>query len=307
VRHGDRHAWNFDGIGTRWSVETAEPLAQAVRRFVLERVERFDVLWSRFRPDSLVSRIAVADGGVFVFPDDAVGLLDLYDGLVAATDGAVDPLVGRQLELLGYDAAYSLAPAPWHVREQWMRDRPTWLVDVQRDGATVVIRRPLLIDVGAAGKGALVDAVSQALGEAGVEDHLVDAGGDLRHRGQPAVRIGLSHPLDPGLAVGVVPLENGSLCASATNRRCWGDGLHHLLDARTNLPVRDVLATWVVAADTATADGLATALFTTGAHRLREHFRFDHVRLLTDGRVERSAGFPGELFTHPVHGTVDDG
>ena len=39
-------------------------------------------------------------------------MFDLYDRLVAATDGAVDPLVGRQLELLGYDPTYSLTPAP---------------------------------------------------------------------------------------------------------------------------------------------------------------------------------------------------
>ena len=39
-------------------------------------------------------------------------MFDLYDRLVAATNGAVDPLVGRQLELLGYDPAYSLTPAP---------------------------------------------------------------------------------------------------------------------------------------------------------------------------------------------------
>jgi FAD:protein FMN transferase len=103
----------FDAIGTRWCVDTDEPLSGEVRDRILDRIRRFDRTYSRFRPDSLVSRIAAAPaGGRFEFPEDSVALFDLYDRLVAATDGALDPLVGRQLELLGYDPTYSLTPAP---------------------------------------------------------------------------------------------------------------------------------------------------------------------------------------------------
>jgi thiamine biosynthesis lipoprotein len=102
----------FDAIGTRWEIETREPLPAEVRDAVLERARRFDATYSRFRPDSLVTRVAAApEGDRFEFPDDSIGLFDLYDRLVAATDGGIDPLVGRDLELLGYDATYSLKPA----------------------------------------------------------------------------------------------------------------------------------------------------------------------------------------------------
>jgi thiamine biosynthesis lipoprotein len=84
----------------------------------------------------------------------------------------------------------------------------------------------------------------------------VDGSGDLRHSGDSSIQVGLEHPLDSGLVIGVVKLKNRALCASATNRRSWGDGLHHVLDARTGLPVREVIATWVIADDAATADGL---------------------------------------------------
>jgi thiamine biosynthesis lipoprotein len=268
---------------------------------VLERVERFDAVWSRFRPDSVVAEIAAAEnGGVFAFPAEAVTLFELFDRLSAATAGAVDPLVGRQLELLGYDSTYSLVPAPEDIRQRAVQQRPDWAADVVREGATLVTRRPLVVDVGAAGKGLLVDLIAVLLEESGVAEFVIDASGDLRHRGASAVRIGLEHPLDPRSVIGVVELQNGSLCASATNRRAWGDGLHHVLDARTGEPVSGVLATWVLAADAATADGLATALFTTDPRRLRQSFRFSHVRLFADGRAERSARFPGELFTRPA-------
>ena len=103
--------FTFDAIGTRWCIDTDEPLGGEVRDRILDRIRRFDRTYSRFRPDSLVAQVAAAPaGGRFEFPKDSIALFDLYDRLVAATDGAVDPLVGRQLELLGYNPTYSLTP-----------------------------------------------------------------------------------------------------------------------------------------------------------------------------------------------------
>jgi thiamine biosynthesis lipoprotein len=65
--------FTFDAIGTAWEIETPTPLEIPVRRRILERIERFEAAYSRFRPDSLVSRIASSrDGGCFTFPADAV-------------------------------------------------------------------------------------------------------------------------------------------------------------------------------------------------------------------------------------------
>jgi FAD:protein FMN transferase len=286
----------FDAIGTHWEIETDEPITATLRRSILDRIERFDATYSRFRPDSLVAQIAAApDGGRFEFPPEAGVLFALYDQLGAATDGAVDPLVGRQLELLGYDTRYSLIPAAAAVRSAEHERRPTWAADVHREGTTLVTRRPVSIDVGAAGKGLLVDLVAQMLIEGGIPRFVVDAGGDLRHYGDRPIRVGLEHPLDPTSVVGIVDLRNGALCASAVNRRAWGDGLHHVLDARTGAPTDGVLATWVLAEEAVLADGVATALFFTDRVRLHGMGRFEWVRMFAD-RIESCAGFRGELF-----------
>ena len=291
--------FTFEAIGTRWEVETCEPLRRPLRQRVLERFERFDAAYSRFRPDSLVSRVAAApDGGRFDFPDDSIALFDLYDRLHAATEGALDPLVGRDLELLGYDRTYSLTPASDRERaEAHAQGRATWSKDVIRDGASLMTRRPLVIDLGAAGKGYLVDIISGILREEGLARFVVDGSGDLRHSGGSSLRVGLEHPFDPRLVIGVANLQDRALCASAVTRRAWGDGLHHMLDARTGVPVRDVVATWVVADEAAPADGLATALFFAGADHLAEDFRFSYVRMSADGRAEISQDFDGELFS----------
>ncbi|WP_197040990.1 FAD:protein FMN transferase [Chondromyces apiculatus] len=188
----------FDALGTRWEIETDEPIDQALQARILARVDRFDATYSRFRPDSLVSRIAMASqGGRFEFPTDSVALFELYDRLHAITRVAMDPLVGRDLELLGYDRTYSLTPAP---ESAWVEARSRgrcWSVDVVREGAWVSTQRPLVIDVGAAGKGYLVDLVADILREDGFLSFVVDGSGDLRHAGAENLRVGLEHPLDP--------------------------------------------------------------------------------------------------------------
>ena len=95
--------------------------------------------------------------------------------------------------------------------------------------------------------------------------------------------------------VGVVELCGHALCASAVHRRAWGDGLHHILDARTGAPTRSVLATWVIADNAMLADGIATALFHADPSRLNEAYRFEFVRVSAHG-VETSPGFDGERF-----------
>jgi thiamine biosynthesis lipoprotein len=289
--------FRFGALGTQWEIATGEPLDDGLRQVILKRIDDFERTYSRFRDDSLVAHIAAAHGGGrFLFPEDSTVLFDLYDRLYEATGGAVDPLVGRRLELLGYDRTYSLTPAPAPVREAEALGRPKWSSDVIRDGTTVITHAPLVIDVGAAGKGHVVDFVSQMLRTAGVTDYVIDGSGDLRHSGQRPVRVGLEHPFDPTLVIGVGNLRDAALCASAVNRRAWGDGLHHVLNARTGDGIQHVVATWVVAADAATADGLATALFVTAPEKLAETFSFAYVRMFADGRAEVSDNFDGDVF-----------
>lgn len=286
--------FKFDAIGTSWEIDTPVPLEAVIKGHILDLVERFDSVYSRFREDSIVSRMAeAADGGTFRFPPDAVAMFDLCDRLHAATDGAVDPLVGRDLERLGYDRHYSLIPQPVDAGSS----RPMWPQDIVRDGRTLSTHKPLLIDVGAVGKGFLVDLLAKVLEADGHEDFVVDGSGDMRHRGDTALDVGLEHPLDPDMVIGLANLKNSSICASASNRRSWGDGIHHILDGRTGRPTTDVIATWAIAADTATADGLATALFFCSPSRLMATFDFSFVRMFADGRVEVSDNFDGDVFT----------
>jgi thiamine biosynthesis lipoprotein len=280
-------AWTFEAIGTHWRIDTRDALPPPIADAVTERVARFDRDWSRFRADSRIA--ALATPGRHRLADDAGPLLEFYRELYAATAGRVTPLVGRTLEALGYDATYRLRPTGD------IPSVPAWEDAVAWDGVFLDVVRPIVLDVGAAGKGYLVDLVSELLAEAGIAEHIVDASGDLRTRGVP-MRIALEHPLDPRKAVGVAELPDGAFCASATSRRSWGDGLHHVLDPATGLPTRGVLATWVLAPTALVADGIATALFFDADPEFVARAVTAFARMFDDGSVDVSSDFPGEMF-----------
>ncbi len=285
-------SWRFDAIGTTWEVVTERPLPASAHRQVSAVIDAFDREWSRFRADSMVSALA-RGGGAVPAPPDAPAMLDALAALSDATGGAVNPLVGASLEALGYDPEYSLrdrsplaAPADW-------RDRLGW------QNGVLTLTEPATIDVGALGKGRLVDLVMEVLARSDDGDVTVDAGGDLAVRGRPQ-RIGLEHPFDPRRAIGVWEVTDAALCASAVNRRSWtsatGAALHHVLDARTGRPVRRIAATWAVARDAMTADAVATALFFDGGPRLAHEWGVPWVRMTTDGQAEWSPGCSAHLF-----------
>lgn len=297
--------WCFEATGTCWRILTAASLPPALRARITSLIDAFEEVWSRFRPGSLVRR--AADGGLGTedlmldLPPGSAVLLDLYDRLHRATGGRIDPLVGADLVELGYDPDYSFAVRNGAVsRVGAVHGRATWAETARHDGDRLRLARPALIDIGAAGKGFLVDLIARELRGAGIDVFVIDGSGDLLISSPEPVRIGLEDPRAPGRVIGTVALTGAAVCASSTRRRSWGDGLHHVLAAYTGLPVQDVLATWTVSTACAEADGLATALFTTSPNELaRAGFRYDFALLRTDGSAAASRGFadlPGELF-----------
>ncbi|MFE4542074.1 FAD:protein FMN transferase [Arthrobacter sp. NPDC056727] len=288
--HTGWHSFRFDGIGTGWEIATPGPLPPALRSSVLAEVERYDSTWSRFRADSLVTRMAVAPGQ-YRLPPEASGLAALYRQLYTLSGGAMTPLIGKSLERLGYDPQYSLQPRGEAAPP------PAWDAVLEWHGTSLRTTAPVVLDIGAAGKGQLVDLLAGLLRSNGVPDFFIDASGDLLNGGQEPVQVALEHPYDITKAIGTVPLGSGALCASASNRRAWGDGLHHVLDGTTGAPVRTVVATWALAETAMAADALATALFLVPAGDLERHFRFSWLKVFSNGSAEYSAEFEGALFT----------
>ncbi|HKU18820.1 MAG TPA: FAD:protein FMN transferase [Candidatus Saccharimonadales bacterium] len=283
----------FDAIGTKWRIDLFQALRSKridqLHRAIRARIETFDAQYSRFRDDSFVSEMS-RRAGEYTLSADARPMLDLYAELYRVTDGLVTPLVGRLLVEAGYDANYSFRPGTLH--------RPlSWDEVLEYQFPKLTVRRPVLLDFGAAGKGYLVDIIGGVLEAHGVGDYSIDAGGDILHRGhsQP-LRVGLEHPGDTQQAIGVATIANQSICASAPTRRKWG-AFHHIMDPKRLESVQGVRAVWTVANTALLADALATCLFFVPPAALQTRYTFAYALVADDFSLTHSADFPATFFT----------
>ena len=283
-----KHSYRFEAFGTQWVIETNNEIEPSLIITIRNQIEAFDTVYSRFRSDSLVSAIA-QKAGTYTFPPSATKLFNFYKSLYDITKGKVTPLIGEMVSRAGYDAHYSLKAQP-------QKPLPTWDDAISWDGLMLTASQPVLLDVGAVGKGYMVDILATILDKHSIANYVIDASGDLRHKGNSENMVGLEHPFEPGKVIGAVEVVNRSLCASASNRRAWAEGMHHIFDPDKMSPTNDIVATWVIADKTMVADGLATALFFVDVMQLNEAYDFEYVRMFANGSVEYSPYFKGKLF-----------
>lgn len=285
----------FDAIGTHWVIDVDDPLTkQAEQRLlskITERIDAFDLAYSRFRDDSLVTAISKKPGR-YALPSDAPPLFDVYRKLYDLTEGLVTPLIGQVLVDAGYDAKYSLK------QSRSLMSPLSWDEVMSYADPYLDVKVPVLLDFGAAGKGYLIDIVSDILKQNQIASFCVDAGGDILQRNETntALPVGLEHPEDTTKVVGIVKILNQSLCGSAGNRRVW-DGFHHIINPKSLTSPSHILAVWTVAKNTIIADALTTALFFIDRETLLPHFDFESFILYSDYSFQKSAGFNAEIFT----------
>jgi FAD:protein FMN transferase len=280
----------FEAIGTHWKIELSymvrERLAE-LKKAIMARIEEFDKSYSRFRADSLVSQIAQKPG-IYVFPDDAKPMMELYKTLNMLSNGLVTPLIGDVLVAAGYDAEYSLQTSA-------LKKPKAWDLVIEYDHPNLTMREPATLDFGAAGKGYLADIVGELMKQHGLNDFCINAGGDVVCRGVEDNRIALEHPEHPSLAIGVATINDASLCGSAGNRRVWGE-FHHVIDPVSLESPKHIKGLWVMASSGLVADGLATALYFVPPENLAKHFDFEYAIINEDMSLNYSKNFPGEFF-----------
>jgi thiamine biosynthesis lipoprotein len=210
-------------------------------------VERVQALMSFHDPAGELSRLN-REAAQRPVPVDA----QTYAVLAAALElsrlsqGAFDISVGARLQQWAYLPSAEAVPATGDWRDIELLP--------QRQ---VRFRRPLRIDLGGIAKGYAVDCAIAALQAAGVQQALVNAGGDLRALG--AQRVRLRHPQDPALAAHELELRDEALATSAIyfSRRLLGaEPVSPLLDPRSGKPYLGAASVSVRAPDCLHADAL---------------------------------------------------
>jgi FAD:protein FMN transferase len=145
------------------------------------------------------------------------------------------------------------------------------------DGNRLIKADPdMFIDVNAIAQGYTVDLVVELLARHGIDECLVEVGGELRTSGNKRGKgwyVGIDTPTDGNYTPGAdlqakVRLDNRALATSGNYRKFFveeGVKYSHTIDPRTGYPVRHtLLSATIIATDGATADAWATACMVAG-------------------------------------------
>lgn len=251
-------AARWPAFGSTAELLVADPGALApARRAVAEELAAIDAACSRFRSDSELVRLNARTGRpVRVGPLLAEAIAAALR-VAEATDGDVDPTVGRALRVAGYDRDFAeLADTGSPGWTASAVPAPGWRgVQLDRETRMVQTQPGVELDLGASAKALAADRSAAIAAAAAGCPVLVNLGGDLALGGAPrdgwAVRVTEDHAARFSAPGQTILLRSGALATSSTAVRRWrrgGQEVHHILDPATGLPAAETWRTVSVAA-----------------------------------------------------------
>ena len=294
----------FRALGTACVIQFRHAGDPTSRRFVasaLDWLASFEAKFSRFRPDSVVSRINAAAGREWVKVDaETEQLLDLAADLHRLTGGILDPTVLPLLRVWDWKTVHIKLP---DLAEIKAAHALVGLHKVQRKPGQVYLPQAGMgVDFGGFGKEFAVDELVRIAREHGIQDALIDLGRDLYGMGgngqHPFWHVGLEDVRHPGTCWGGLAVADFGVAASGDAlRRFEFNGVRygHILDPRTGWPVANGMRGVSVFAPSCLQAGIySTALFVLG---LKDGLRFAacardlEACILTDSGTEATPGF----------------
>jgi thiamine biosynthesis lipoprotein len=272
----------------------ADDEAQAARvaNAAIAEVKRIEAKYSRYREESLLSRINANAGKEAVEVDEeTLRLLAFADAAFRQSGGL-------------FDATSGVLRRAWNFRErrvptQSELDAILPLVGWQRveiAGNRVRLAQPgMQLDFGGFGKEYAVDRAARVMVEHGAKSAMVSLAGDLailgaQPGGQPW-RMGIRHPRRDDKLLATIPVLSGAIATSGDYERFIEvDGVRHchILDPRTGRSARGLQSVTVQAQSCLIAGSATTiAMLKGGEEGLAwlEELGVPHIAVAEDGTV----------------------
>jgi thiamine biosynthesis lipoprotein len=239
----------------------------------INEVRRIEKKYTRYQPDSIVSRINTAAGQAWVaFDDETEALFNYADTLYNISDGLFDITSG----ILRQAWNFNTPVLPSQSQLSALLNLIGWQQVERKEQQIKLPKAGMEIDFGGFGKEYAADRAATLLATNGIKHGYINLGGDLRAigtkpTGEPWV-MGILNPREKGAVIASIPVTVGALATSGDYEKFFdldGKRYCHVVSPRTGQPVSywrsvSVLAPLSINAGTYTtiamlkeADGLA--------------------------------------------------
>lgn len=295
----ERYTANIAVFGTVVEITLREIEAERAEKAVGEITREFQTMhrqWHPWNPGPLVEiNRSLARGEPAEVPESLAPLIVESRELYRQSDGLFNPAIGGLLELWGFQSSTLPEGPPPSEAEiaEWVEHAPS-MDDLRLEGRTLHTTNPAVqLDFGGYAKGYAIERAIDILAEHGIDNGIVNAGGDLAVIGTAGGRpwrTGIRHPEgDRGQLLASLAVHSGEgVFTSGNYERFRADEdvrYSHILDPRTGWPVDGITSVTVVHDNAGLADAAATALVVAGTEqwqRIAAQMGIDHVMLVDD-------------------------
>ncbi|MEQ9443610.1 MAG: FAD:protein FMN transferase [Cyclobacteriaceae bacterium] len=262
-------------MGTTYNIKYQDEQQRSLKPGIDSLLEIFNQSVNHYLPDSEVSRFNQDDTVYFDLPY-FYPVLKRSDEIVQATDGAFDPTVAPLVNAWGF------GPEDRQLPDSATVDSLLQMVGFEKIVYTaeyVTKTMPgVTLNFSAIAKGYGVDVVGDYLAEKGIDNFMVEIGGEVTCRGindkGDVWRIGIDNPNQSGEMSVAIALDDQAIATSGDYRNYYerdGKKYAHTIDPKTGYQVKhSVLSASVIAEDCMTADAFATAFMVLGLERAKE-------------------------------------
>ncbi|MEM6844739.1 MAG: FAD:protein FMN transferase [Bacteroidota bacterium] len=262
-------------MGTTYSIKYQNEQQPSLKPGIDSLLEAFNQSVNHYLPDSEITRFNQQDTLYFDLPY-FYPVLKCSNEIVRATNGAFDPTVAPLVNAWGF------GPEDQRLPDNTTIDSLLQLVGFDKIEYTADYVTKTTPDVSlnfsAIAKGGGVDVVGDFLQSKGIEDFMVEIGGEVLCQGvndkSETWRIGIDDPNQAGSMSAAIALNNQAIATSGNYRNYYevdGKRYAHTIDPKTGQQVtHSVLSVSVIADDCMTADGYATAFMVLGLEPTKE-------------------------------------
>lgn len=277
----------------------SQAAAEEAMAAVLHEFDRLHHAFHAWRPSQLTElNEAIARGEVHEVSEELAELLIDAREFAITGDHLFDPAIGRLISLWGFHDDEFEPHMPDRGEIEALVEANPRMSDVHIEGTRVRSDNPMVqIDLGGYAKGYALDRAVAILREHGIEDALVNIGGNIMamgSKGGTPWRVGIQHPREPR-PLATLPLYDGEAIGTSGDYQRFfeldGERYSHLLDPRTGFPStgtqsltvlvtpRDMAGTW--------SDATSKSPFIAGDEDWRDYLRrygVDHALRVSDER-----------------------
>ncbi len=266
-------------MGTHASViiyGRADSAAERISSAALGEMHRIEGIMSNWKGNSEISMLNRHSGrGPIRVSGEMVYLLQRAGYFSSLTGGAFDVTARPLVTLWGFQGGDPHLPSGDEI-EGALRRVGTGRINIDTPAGTVELKQGTEIDLAGIAKGYAVDRCMSIIKSYGVEDALVNLGGNIKALGAPPGKegwsVGIRDPRGSHRMAGSMVIRNQAVATSGNYEnfvRIEGRRYGHIIDPRTGYPASDVLSVTVLTETALAADALSTGLFVLGPDESR--------------------------------------